>query len=109
MKRHIAVRWAVALAVVGTGGFWFGRSRAQSAPPTTPVLYSGYLEDSGTPVNGTRAIGLNLWSSTDTTTTANRVCEQATAATPVSAGWFTVQLGSSCLDAVHRYPRLFLE
>lgn len=109
MKRVAILRWSLALALVGSAGFWYGRSRAQSAPPTTPVIYTGFLEDSGTPVNGTRDIGLNLWTSTDTSTTANRVCEQAAASTTVSAGWFTVQLGSACLDAVHRYPALFLE
>jgi hypothetical protein len=109
MKRETIVRWIVALSVVGATGFWYGRSRAQSAPPTTPVIYSGYLEDAGAPVNGTRDVGLNLWKSTDTSTTADRVCEQAAATTTVSAGWFSIQLESSCLDAVHRYPALFIE
>jgi hypothetical protein len=109
MKRETIVRWTVALSVVGATGFWYGRSRAQSAPPTTPVIYSGYIEDSGSPVNGTRNIGLNLWKSTDTSTTADRVCAQAAASTTVSAGWFSIQLDSSCLDAVHRYPALYIE
>src|SRR5689334_10563553 len=109
MKRETVVRWALTLAVVGAGGFWYGRSRAQSAPPTTPVLYSGYLEDSGVPVNGTRYIGLDLWKTTDTSDITNCVCEQLPEATTVSAGWFTVALGSKCIDAVHRYLALFLE
>lgn len=109
MKRETIVRWTVTLSVAGAAGFWYGRSRAQSAPPTTPVIYSGYIEDSGAPVNGPRDIGVNLWKSTDTSTTTDRVCEQAPATTTVSAGWFSIQLDASCLDAVHRYPALYLE
>jgi hypothetical protein len=109
MKRQSFLRAIAGLAVVGSA-FWYGSIRAQGAPPTqAPVLYSGYIEDTGVPVNGSKSIGLNLWSSTDTSTTANRACQQAAVATPVTNGWFSVQLGSACLDVMRRYPALYLQ
>jgi hypothetical protein len=96
----------VPLALAGAA--WHRISSAQSAVATT-VAYSGYLEDAGLPVDGSRNIGLNLWNAATTADPANRVCQQASATTVVSGGWFTVSLSAPCLDALRLYPSLRME
>ncbi|HWZ89581.1 MAG TPA: hypothetical protein VNW92_12045 [Polyangiaceae bacterium] len=101
----------VAAAIV-TGVAWTASHRgslAQSLPPTPSVAYSGYLEDSGAPITGTRSVGLNIWTSNTTADVTNRVCQQAPVSTAVDTGWFTVALGSDCVAALRAYPALFLE
>jgi hypothetical protein len=105
-----ARKYVAAAIVTGVAWMaWHRGSLALSLPPTPSVAYSGYLEDSGTPITGTRSIGLNIWTSNTTADVTNRVCQQAPVSTAVDTGWFTVALGADCVAALRAYPALFLE
>jgi hypothetical protein len=108
MKRKSIVKGgAMVVAVALAFGVYH---RIVSAETTSSsIAYSGYLEDAGTPVNGSRDIGFNLWKSSSTTDVTNRVCQQLPEPTTVSAGWFTVPVAGDCLDALRRYPSLYMQ
>jgi hypothetical protein len=97
--------------VVATGCWiaWHQSSSAQGAPPLPTIAYSGYLENAGTPINGTRSIGVSLWKANSTANASDRVCLQEPSATTVALGWFTVALGAECIGALRASPSLFLE
>lgn len=111
-NRHFAVLAAAGLVVLAATaiGYRAGRARAEGVPAVQPLTYSGMLEESGSPVTGDRFIFVNLWKDAAGTDTANRACQTlSTIKTPVSAGWFTVDLDPGCTAAVNANPDLWVE
>lgn len=105
-KKHLALGAALTLAVAAVG-YRVGKARADGVPMMNPLFYSGTLEDSGRPVEGTRDITIRLW---DAATGGTIACPETTAmATPVQSGRFRVALGSACVMAIQRNPELWTE
>lgn len=105
-KKHLALGAALTLALAAVG-YRVGKARADGVPMMNPLFYSGTLEDSGRPVEGTRDITIRLW---DAATGGTIACPETTAmATPVQSGRFRVALGSACVMAIQRNPELWTE
>lgn len=105
-KKHLALGAALTLAVAAVG-YRVGKARADGVPMMNPLFYSGTLEDSGRPVEGTRDITIRLW---DAATGGTIACPETTAmATPVQSGRFRVALGGACVMAIQRNPELWTE
>jgi hypothetical protein len=85
-----------------------GRARASGVPSPNPMVYSGTLEDSGTPVNGTSTIGVTIFDSL-ATGTGTAVCTTAPQSVTVTNGLFRVPLDDSCTAAVQANPNLYIE
>src|SRR5262245_57684319 len=85
-------------------------SRADSPFPNgqaPPVLFSGYLSSSGTPLSGSHQISLNLWSSADTSTSSNQICQGTTQVVDVNAGNFQIQVDAACTSVFSRYTQVW--
>jgi len=86
--------------------------RADSPYPTAtnaPVVFSGYLTSSGTPLSGSHEISMNLWQANDTSASSNRMCQGSTQTVAVNAGTFKLQLDASCVDAFSRVTQVWYE
>ena len=78
---------------------------AFTPPPTVappPVLFSGTIEQAGIPVEGSHSIAFELWRNTDTSVSANRVCQIPAQALTLNAGLFELPLAAACGDALGR-------
>lgn len=75
--------------------------------PSIPFVYSGYLESKGLPVNGTKLVGVSLWTKE---LGGRRVCATNN---PISTrffrGRFQVKLPLSCLTALKGNRNLHIE
>jgi hypothetical protein len=98
-----APRLWLTVGIIGslTAGYFIGRARA-SIPATTPLYYSGFLEDPNGPVSGNKNITVRLY---DAVSGGNTVCAPVPAGqtpmqTLVANGRFRVALGSDCNTAV---------
>lgn len=104
MKHRVSV--AVCLVVSGTiGSYLIGRAQAAGIP-TDALYYSGYLEDTGAPVNGSRNIGINIYTAS---AGGSPVCAVPAAATNVQNGWFRVPFGTLCINEVRANQTLYVE
>ncbi len=99
----------VAIAITGALSFALDRALADGPPTIEPLVYAGTLIDGSTPVEGSRSIGIVLWSSATASTASDRACATAPAAMPVTAGRFRVVLDATCSAAVHARPDLWVE
>ena len=101
-------------AVIATFAILAGYSvvRADSPYPTAtnaPVVFSGFLTSSGTPLTGSHEVSMNLWQANDTSVSSNRVCQGSTQTVDVNAGSFKLQLDASCVDAFSRVTHVWYE
>jgi hypothetical protein len=108
MKKQVLYAM-VSVSLLGAVVAWQRVGAAQSAAAAPTIAYSGFLEDAGTPVDGSRQVGLSLWKTSSTANASDRVCTQPAAATAVASGWFNVALATSCVDALRAFPNLFLQ
>lgn len=109
MKLSLRISLALPLLAVAiaTLSYRFGRARADGIPTTTPLLYGGMLEDSGSPVQGTRTFTIRLW---DSATGGSLACAETNAPnTPVQNGQWRVAVNPACVSAVQQNPNLWVE
>ena len=94
----------------GVASLWFtqsllGTAGAKGIPTIDPLVYSGYLEENGTPVNGKKNIVATLWDGT------KQVCNTNNTSKPVDfvRGRFQMTLPTDCFAAVKQYPSLYIQ
>lgn len=103
----VAILGAAIALVVAYG---VRRALAAGIPTTTPLYYSGYLEQGGSPLTGPHLIQVNLWTDATSTNTSKRVCTTVpVGSTTVTAGRFRLPLDPTCLAAIHAHPDLYVE
>lgn len=109
-ERHL-VRSVVAALTLGICALAVDRQRARAdgIPSTSPLVYSGNLQERGTPVNGSRNIRLVLWDSATSTDVSNSRCVTVAMGSAVTDGRFHVTLDGSCTAAVRATPDLWIE
>lgn len=110
--RKIQWRTAIVTLAVGmgvAGSYHLGSVRADGAPTTTPLYYSGYATDGATPIDGMRDVRIELWRDATSTDTAMRACETVANGTSFVDGHFRVALDAACVDATRAEPELFVE
>jgi len=95
-KKHLLSLLVCSVASVGIGYV----VHADGAPTTQPLFYSGTLEDDGVLAEGNYAIRLTLH---DAVTAGAVVCMSETAAVPVVAGRFRMDV-SDCADELQTEP-----
>ena len=106
----ITLSAAFTLAAAAAGIVYQARqARADGISASSPMVYSGTLEDDGQPVEGTRNITLTLWDDATSTASANRQCTTSASDTPVEAGRFRVALDDACTEVVNSIPDLWIE
>jgi hypothetical protein len=86
-----------------------GRAGAEGIPANEPLHYSGELTENGAPVDGTRPVVLQLWSSATATDAASKKCETSAPATSIVKGAFRVALDPSCVAQIRSTPDLWIE
>jgi hypothetical protein len=99
----------VAIAAVAAG-YFVGRARA-GIPTTTPLFYSGYLEDTNGAVNDSKSITVNLF---DAASQGNAICQSSPSGstptkTQVVAGRFRIALDASCTAALQSKADVWVE
>lgn len=99
---------ALTLGLVGLG-YRQQWAQADGIPTVNPMVYSGTLEEAGSPVTGTRAIDLRLFDDAVDATPAHLRCVTSSPATSVVAGRFQIPLNDTCTGAIHAAPNLWLQ
>lgn len=106
-EKHV-MRGAIAALMVGMTVLGVRQTRADGIPGTSPMTYSGTLEEGGVPVTGTRSVRLTVLD--DMTATEGHIrCTTVAAGTPVTNGRFQVQLSNECTAVVRSTPNLWLD
>jgi hypothetical protein len=81
--------------------------RAAGVPQTTPLFYSGLLEDQNGPINGAKSIAIRMF---DAPAAGTQVCNPSPSGpTQVTVGRFRVPLDATCVAAMHANPELWIE
>jgi hypothetical protein len=86
-----------------------GRAGAEGIPAAEPLFFSGELVENGTPVDGTRPVVLQLWSSATATDAASKRCETTAPSAAIVKGSFRVALDATCVAQVRSTPDLWIE
>ncbi|HVW25505.1 MAG TPA: hypothetical protein VHC69_09050 [Polyangiaceae bacterium] len=95
-KRIVAVLCGGAWLASVAAGIWIHTALAGGGSSDPPLYYSGMLTDQGSPANGSYQVGINLRSTADTSSDANKLCTTAPVAVNASAGLFQVPLDDTC-------------
>lgn len=107
-EKHV-MRGAIAALMVGMTVLGVRQTRADGIPGTSPMTYSGTLEEGGLPVTGMRNVRLTIYDHATATAGANIRCTTVAAGTPVTNGRFQVVLGNECTAVVRSTPDLWLD
>ena len=86
-----------------------GKAGAEGIPASEPLYFSGELTENGTPVEGTRPVMLQLWSSATATDAASKKCETSAPSAALVKGSFRVPLDPTCVAQVRATPDLWIE
>ncbi|MDP3502250.1 MAG: hypothetical protein Q8S33_18090 [Myxococcales bacterium] len=99
-------KWTLVVGVVVMGVV--GTVMAGGAPSSSPLVYSGTLQDSvGAPLSGQQEVTVRLFPIASGGVQACATTPQML--TPDPLGRFSVQLGAACADQVRAQPDLFIE
>jgi hypothetical protein len=107
MNRSRALLLLAVLVVGGFAGFGLRTVLASGIPDMNPLYYSGTLTESGSLVNGQRAITINLWSDGMTGTTP--ICQTVVSAAQVTNGRFRIALADACKTALNQNKNAWVE
>ncbi len=107
-EKHV-MRGAIAALMVGMTVLGVRQTRADGIPGTSPMTYSGTLEEGGVPVTGMRNVRLTVFDDATATDGAHIRCTTPAAATTVTSGRFQVVLGNECTAVVRATPNLWLD
>ncbi|MBK6534303.1 MAG: tail fiber protein [Deltaproteobacteria bacterium] len=107
-EKHV-MRGAIAALMVGMTVLGVRQTRADGIPGTSPMTYSGTLEEGGVPVTGMRNVRLTVFDDATATDGAHIRCTTVAAGTAVTNGRFQVTLGNECTAVVRSTPNLWLD
>ncbi|MBK6535140.1 MAG: tail fiber protein [Deltaproteobacteria bacterium] len=107
-EKHM-MRGAIAALMVGMTVLGVRQTRADGIPGTSPMTYSGTLEEGGVPVTGMRNVRLTVFDDATATDGAHIRCTTVAAGTAVTNGRFQVTLGNECTSVVRSTPNLWLD
>jgi hypothetical protein len=108
-NRWLAALVGVVAALAIVGAYELGHVYAEGAPTTTPLYYSGFATESGTPIDGTRDVRIEVWRDATSTDTSMRACETIVNNAVFIDGHFRVALEPTCVTAMRAEPNLFVE
>lgn len=108
MKRNAAKAAALVGLLLGAVAV---KVWADGIPTTTPLAYSGVLQDSvGNAITTAQSIQITLWDDATANASANQKCTTPTqSVTPDSQGRFRVVLDQQCYDVVRINPNLWVQ
>lgn len=95
-RRQLTALVAVALAAA-MAAWWLKPVHADGIPTAEVLHYSGYLEEGGAPVNGTREVRVTFLDADDA-----EACSTGTDDVSIVEGRFRIALPPACVDAVRR-------
>ena len=96
--RRLVVQSALLVSCVAVGlAIGYGSVRADGIPTSDPLLYTGYLTQTGETLEGVHAISVRLW---DSASGGTMLCGTTDNAAQVAQGYFRMALDSSCRDAI---------
>ncbi len=98
--------WGLGAALALAGAYRLGRAHADGVPAANPLYYGGFLDDHGTPVEGTRSVTVRLW---DMAAGGTATCTTTAPGTAFTAGRFRIALDASCVSAVRANADLWAE
>lgn len=107
--RDRTLRRALSMAaVLGSLGlaYFVGAARADGIPTGETLFYSGVAEDDGVPVDGTRAVVVELF---DSASGGTAQCTTSSDTVVFTAGAFRLPLSNTCVAAVHAHPNLYAQ
>jgi hypothetical protein len=97
----------VGVAILGALAGLGLKALAAGIPSPTSLYYAGTLTETGVPVNGTRAITVNLWP--DGTTSSTALCTTVASTVNVNNGRFRIPLSSTCKTAINQNANAWVE
>lgn len=107
MRQWMVVVGATAALAAITIAYQVGRARANGIPQGDGALtYSGYLEQTGQPVQGDKEFLVELF---DGVTSPEVICAAGPATLSVSQGRFSVPLPAACVSAVRGNPEVWVQ
>lgn len=108
IMRGAVLTLAVCVAAVGYNQT---RARADGIPATSPLVYSGTLEESGAVLTGmvTRNLRLTVWDDATSTESVHSRCTTTAPGTAVNGGRFQLTLDAMCSAVVRSTPDLWVE
>lgn len=106
-RARALARVAAGLAALGAlGSYVARRAGADGVPTMRPLQIAGFLEESGTPANGTRTFAAKIFASEMDTMA---LCNTGNIATDAVAGHFRFALTNDCTTAIRRTSDAWLE
>ena len=105
-RMKIVSRTSIILLGVSAGAYYLATARAAGIPATDTLVYSGTLEDSGSPASGSVSMRVSLF---DDPMVGTQRCTTGPVTVQVSSGHFSVVLPAACVTAVQQTPDLWVE
>jgi hypothetical protein len=105
-KKHLLLI-AASLVALGALAELGTRARAEGIPSPNPLYYAGTLAEAGQPVNGVRAMTVNLWP--DATSQGTPLCSTVASNAQVVNGRFRIALSSTCKGAINLQNSAYVE
>jgi hypothetical protein len=109
MKRYLVAAMTLVFVSGAVTALVVQRARAGGIPTTTPLIYSGVLEQNGSAVTGSHDFDVRLWTCASCIGSDAIACTTTKAGTAVTSGSFQVALGDGCVEAVRQNPDLWVE
>ncbi len=93
--------------VLSTLGYFVGLAKGAGIPSERTLAYSGTLTTTdGTLLSGTKKIELRLW---DAEEAGSIHCDVTRDAIPLVSGYFQIEMGPDCVNAIHQFANLWSE
>lgn len=90
------------------GGAWWATAVADRSTTAPPVVYSGQVLEGGEPVpDGSRSIGLSLW--TEPSGATGGLCDMPAQSVTTTHGNFSLTLSSECADAFETNEEVYVQ
>jgi len=103
-------RWHLgAILAMGMATYLVTEIGAQGIPQDRAMIYTGFLEDGGIPVDGMRNIALSIWKDPTSQETEDQLCVTLADNHPITDGHFRVELGNACTSSIRTHTNTWLE
>ncbi len=94
------------VALCGGAAYLGNQAAADGIPPSPTMYYSGFLEEAGSPVTGSRRVTVSFWSDE---TSGTMLCETVVASALFDAGSFRIPLADACTDVIREQTDVWTE
>ena len=94
MRTKKTIVTATFIGTLGCGVYFLAMARAAGIPATDTLVYSGTLDDAGTPIDGSTKMRVSLF---DDASTGSQVCTTGLIDIAVDAGSFDIPLPAACV------------